>query len=77
MSRSKSLQLATREIPKGINFHFQHESTPSKVKIICEHSISIIITYLIIDQPAEVDDEDMAEDISEMLRGFAILGDYN
>ena len=77
MSRSKSLQLATREIPKGINYHFQHESTPSKVKTICEHSISIIITYLIIDQPEEIDDEEMAEDISLMLTQFAILGDYN
>jgi hypothetical protein len=32
---------------------------------------------LIIDQPDEVDDEEMAEDISEMLSQFGILGDYN
>lgn len=77
MSRSKSLQLATRKIPSGINYHFQPDSSPSKLKITCERSLSIIITYLIIDQPDEVDDEEMAEDISEMLSQFGILGDYN
>ena len=77
MSWTKPIRLATRKIPSGINYHFQPDSSPSKLKITCERSLSIIITYLIIDQPAEVDDEDMAEDISEMLRGFAILGDYN
>lgn len=77
MSRSKSLQLATREIPKGLNYHFQPDSSLEKLKITCDRSLTIILTYLIIDQPDEVDDEGMAEDISEMLSKFAILGDYN
>jgi len=77
MSWSKPVQLVTRKISKGLNYHFQPDSSPSKIKITCERSLSIIVTYLIIDQPEEVDDEEMAEDISEMLAQFAILGDYN
>lgn len=77
MSWPKPIRLVTREIPKGLNYHFQPDSSLEKLKITCERSLSIIVTYLIIDQPDEVDDEEMAKDISEMLSQFAILGDYN
>lgn len=59
--------MADRKIPQGINYHFLQDSDLKKRGIISTRSLSIILTYLIMGEEEDLDD-DMVEDIAVLMQ---------